>query len=200
CSYIWYWKHNVAHHTYTNINGADDDIEPGPMLRFTPHQPRYWMHRFQVLYVWALYGLMPIKWQFFDDFRDLVKGKIASNEFPRPRAWQWATIILGKSLFFSWSVFIPLLFHSFWVVLPYYFLAICTLGITLSVVFQLAHCVEDADFTAPDPEQEHTEHDWAVHQVRTTIDFAPHNRLLNWYVGGLNFQIEHHLFPHISHV
>src|SRR5262249_12884570 len=87
-SYIWHWQHTIVHHTYTNINGADDDIEPGPVLRFSPYQPRYWMHRFQHLYIWVLYGLMPIKWQFYDDFRDLARGRIGCNPLPRPRPWR----------------------------------------------------------------------------------------------------------------
>jgi len=39
-----------------------------------------------------------------------------------------------------------------------------------------------------------------VHQVQTTVDFARDNRVLGWFVGGLNFQIEHHLFHKICHI
>ena len=69
----------------------------------------------------------------------------------------------------------------------------------MSTVFQMAHVVEGAAQPLPDEDSVvHTE--WAVHQLRSTSDFGRNNVFLNWYVGGLNFQIEHHLFPNISHV
>jgi linoleoyl-CoA desaturase len=70
----------------------------------------------------------------------------------------------------------------------------------MSVVFQLAHCVEDADFPQAEDGANRLPSTWAVHQVETTVDFARHNWFLTWYLGGLNFQIEHHLFPTICHI
>src|SRR5262249_36676403 len=198
-SYVWAKKHNSVHHCFVNITGHDDDIDLGIFGRLTPHQKRLKFHRFQHFYLWVLYGLLPTKWQFYDDFRDVVTGRIGAHRFPRPRGWDLATLIGGKIVFFSLALTIPLLLHPVWTVLLFYALASFVQGVTLSVVFQLAHCVEEADFPLPRLGAGRMETTWAVHQVETTVDFARGNRFLSWIIGGLNFQIEHHLFPRISH-
>ena len=72
-------------------------------------------------------------------------------------------------------------------------------GLILSVVFQLAHVVEEAHFPVPD-EKGNIENEWAIHQMETTADFSRKSWLITYYVGGLNYQTEHHLFPRICHV
>ncbi len=199
-SYIWARKHNSIHHTYANITGHDDDINIGLFGRLSPHQPRLKVHRFQHFYLWALYGFLPIKWQVYDDFRDVLTGRIGTHRFARPKGWDLATLILGKVIFFSLALVIPLLLHPVWAVLLFYAAASWVQGVVLSVVFQLAHCVEEAAFPMPAENTGRMETAWAVHQVETTVDFARKSRLLSWLIGGLNFQIEHHLFPRICHV
>jgi linoleoyl-CoA desaturase len=199
-SYIWHWKHNVFHHSYPNIVGADEDIDCEPVARLSPYQPRYWFHRYQFLYMWMLYGLLPVKWQFFDDFKCVARRRIAKNEFPLPTGWGILRMLAGKIVFFSWALVLPLLLYPFWIVALVFLLASITLGVTLSVVFQLAHATEEAYFPQVSESAPRCEQEWAIHQVRTTVDFARGSRLLDWYLGGLNYQIEHHLFPHITHV
>jgi linoleoyl-CoA desaturase len=199
-SYLWHFKHNIAHHTYTNVAGADDDIDIGPLARLSPAQPRRRFHRVQHFYLWALYGLLIPKWHFIYDFKNVARARIARNRFPRPRGFSLVQLIGGKAMFFGWAMVVPILFHPWWVVLLYYAGISMVLGLVLGVVFQLAHCVEEADFPEPPPGTLRLPHAWAVHQVRTTVDFARGNRMLSWYLGGLNFQIEHHLFPRICHV
>lgn len=199
-SYVWHFKHNIFHHSYTNFTGADEDIDGRPMARFSPHDPRRFFHRFQHFYVWFLYGFLPTKWQIYDDFRNVIAGKIGDNPFPRPRGWQLVWLLAGKAIFFGWTLVIPLMFHPVGVVLTYFFFTSFVLGVTLSVVFQLAHVVEDADFPPVTEGVTRSEQEWAVHQVRSTVDFARENRWLCWYLGGLNFQVVHHLFPRVCHV
>jgi len=199
-SYVWARKHNSIHHSYTNVTGHDDDINVGIFGRLSPHQRRLKFHRLQHLYMWVLYGLLPIKWHVYDDFHDVLTGRIAGHRFPRPKGWDLVTFIGGKALFFSLAFGLPLLLHPWWCVLALYGMASWVQGVALSVVFQMAHCVEEAAFPQPCPETGRIESSWAVHQVETTVDFAPRSRLLSWLVGGLNFQIEHHLFPQICHV
>jgi linoleoyl-CoA desaturase len=81
-----------------------------------------------------------------------------------------------------------------------YSIAAVVCGFVISIVFQMAHTVEIADFPLPNPSSNKIEHEWAVHQVNTTANFATKNKVISWMVGGLNFQVEHHLFPKISHV
>lgn len=199
-SYLWRFKHNVSHHTYTNLAGADDDIDIGPLGRLSPAQPLRRFHRAQQFYLWALYGLLIPKWHFLYDFTNVARARIAQNRFVRPRGWSLVELIAGKAVFFGWALVVPALFHPWWLVLLYYAGTSYVLGLVLSVVFQLAHCVEEADFPEPPPGTDRLSDPWAVHQVQTTVNFAPGNRLLTWYVGGLNFQIEHHLFPRICHI
>ncbi|MGH9764281.1 MAG: fatty acid desaturase family protein, partial [Blastocatellia bacterium] len=196
----WHWKHAVFHHTYVNINDHDTDIDLGALARLTPNQKRFWFHRWEQFYMWPLYGLMAIRWHFVGDFRDIIAGRIGKHRLPRPRGWDLAILISGKAIFFSLAFLIPLLFHRFWVVALFYSVAAVVLGIVLSVVFQLAHCVEEAEFPLPQPDSGRIENAWAIHQVETTVDFARRSRVVAWLLGGLNFQIEHHLFPRICHV
>jgi linoleoyl-CoA desaturase len=199
-SYVWARKHNTIHHSYTNVTGHDDDINVGPLARLSPHQKRFKFHRLQHLYMWILYGFLPLKWHLYDDFRDVITGRIAGHRFPRPKGWDLVTFIGGKAMFFTLAFGLPMLLHPWWSALLFYGIASFVLGVTLSVVFQMAHCVEEAAFPMPVMDSGRIESSWAVHQVETTVDFARGNRLLSWLVGGLNFQIEHHLFPQICHV
>ncbi len=199
-SYLWRWKHVVLHHTYVNITGHDTDIDLGLLGRLTPHQERRRYHRWQHLYLWPLYGLLAIKWQLVDDFRKLISGRISHQPCPRPTGWELVIFVAGKVIFFSVAFGIPLLFHSVGVVLSYYAVAGLVAGMALSVVFQVAHCVEEAEFPLPPTMTGHIDQAWAIHQAGTTVDFARRSRVVAWLVGGLNFQIEHHLFPRISHV
>ncbi|HLN27546.1 MAG TPA: acyl-CoA desaturase, partial [Gemmataceae bacterium] len=199
-SYVWARKHNSIHHSFTNITGHDDDINLGVLGRLSPHQKRLRFHRLQHFYLWVLYGFLPIKWQLHDDFRCVITGNIGGHRLARPKGWDLLTFIGGKVVFFSLVFGIPLLLHPLWAVLLLYVTASFVQGLVLSVVFQLAHCVEEANFPLPRPDTGRMESAWAEHQVETTVDFARGSRLLSWYVGGLNFQIEHHLFPQICHV
>ena len=199
-SYLWRWKHVVFHHTYVNITGHDTDIDLGILGRLTPHQKRLAYHRWQHFYLWPLYGLLAIKWQLVDDFQKLISGRISNQRFPRPKGWELVIFVAGKAIFFTVAFGIPLLFHSVGAVLVYYVVAALALGTVLSVVFQAAHCVEEAEFPLPQEETGRIEHAWAVHQAGTTVDFVRRSRVVAWLLGGLNFQIEHHLFPRISHI
>jgi linoleoyl-CoA desaturase len=199
-SYVWNFKHNLSHHTYTNLVGADDDIDFRPFARLSPAQPRYRFHRFQHFYLWALYWFLFPKWNFVDDFKSLIRGRIAGHRFAGPTGGRLVEFLIGKTLFCGWAFVVPALFHPWWVVLLFYAATSVVLGSTLAVVFMLAHCVEEAAFPAPLPGSERLPDAWAVHQVQTTVDFGRNSRLLTWYVGGLNFQIEHHLFPKICHL
>lgn len=199
-SYIWARKHNAVHHSYTNVSGHDDDINLGPLGRLSPQQKRLSFHRFQHIYLWFLYGFLPMKWHVYDDFRDVFTGRVAGQRFPRPRGKDLLIFIGGKALFFSLAFGLPMVLNPWWCVLLLYGIASFVQGITLSVVFQMAHCVEDAEFPEADADTGRIDTGWAAHQVQTTVDFAPRNRLLAWFVGGLNFQVEHHLFPQICHI
>jgi linoleoyl-CoA desaturase len=199
-SYLWRWKHSVFHHTYVNVASHDTDIDMAPLARLTPHQPRLAFHRWQHVYLWPLYGLLAIKWQCFDDFHKVLTGRVKRQPVPRPAGWDLVVFVAGKVVFFALAFGIPLQLHSLGSVLAVYVISGLVAGFVLSVVFQVAHCVEEAEFPVPCQQTGSLDHAWAVHQAQTSVNFSRHSRVVSWLVGGLNFQIEHHLFPRISHV
>jgi linoleoyl-CoA desaturase len=199
-SYLWHWKHAVFHHGRANVSGHDTDISVGRLVRLEPQQRREFFHRWQFIYIWALYGLMTVRWQCYDDFREVIGGAIGPHRIPRPRGIELTIFAVGKLLFIGLAFGVPLLFQPPWCVLLGYLIASATLGITLAVVFQLAHNTALVEFPAAPAASGLMPHSWAEHQVLTAADFSRSNSVLTWLLGGLNFQIEHHLLPHISHV
>ena len=195
-SFIWKWKHNILHHTYPNMLGVDADINLWPLARVSEEQPRYRIHRFQCWYIWGLYALLPLSW-YVGDLRFLVTRKLSGHPFPRPRGADLAALLAWKAVFIGWAIVLPLMVHPLSSVITVWLGCSLALGLVLSIPFQVAHCVTAAGSIrvpqGPQPE-------WAIHQVQATANFATGSRWLTWYLGGLNFQIEHHLFPSIAHI
>ena len=197
-SYAWRVKHNIAHHTYTNVDGYDDDISQTPFARLLPTQAARPWYRFQHLYVWPLYSFMVIRWQIGADIAAVVRGRIGESPLRPPRRWDLVGVVAGKAIFISWAIVAPLLVYPWQVVVPAYLAFTMVTSVVTATTFQLAHCVEEAGYsTAAELAAEPRE--WAAHEVETTVDFCPRNRVLTWALGGLNFQIEHHLFPRVAH-
>ncbi len=200
-SYLWRITHNVIHHTYTNIEGVDEDINFAPFLRFSPHGRRYWFHRFQHWYALLAYSISTLFWVFIKDYKQLLQRDLGPYHNKRHPKSQVAALLGTKAFYYAWAIVVPLLvLHVTWWQFLIGFMAMhLTAGIILGVVFQLAHVVEGTDFPLPDCDGAMAA-TWAVHEVLTTSNFATSNRLLTWYVGGLNYQIEHHLFPRVCSV
>jgi linoleoyl-CoA desaturase len=199
-AYFWHFKHNIAHHSYPNVTGSDDDFNVGPAGRLSPLDKHRPFHRFQHIYIWGLYALLAIEWHLTGDFRCLAKPGVADTPVARPRGWALAHLLVGKAVFYTLAFVIPMMLHPVLSVIGLYLVTGMTLGLTLATVFQLAHCVQEATFPAPMAGTRRMQSEWFAHQVETTVDFARDSRLLTWYLGGLNFQIEHHLFPRICHL
>lgn len=201
--YNWKVQHNVLHHTYTNIHGHDEDLEAGRILRFSKHAEWHKHHRFQHYYSVLLYGLLTINWAITTDYLQMkryLKRKLSYGKFPNPRT-EWSKLVISKIIYVSIWIVLPLVLTNipWWQVLLGFFIMHYVAGLILSVVFQLAHVMEDAEM--PLPEENGTmKNSWAIHQLQNTINFGTKNKIVNWFTGGLNHQVEHHIFPHISHV
>jgi linoleoyl-CoA desaturase len=199
----WRIQHNVLHHTYTNVTGMDEDIDTGILMRFSPNQKRRKAHSFQHIYAWFLYGFMTIMWFSTKDFaqlerykkKDLLKTQNVSYRF------MLISIIVTKLCYLGVFLGLPLIFSSlpWYGVLGGYFLMHFIAGVILATIFQPAHVVPTSNFPMPN-DTGNIETDWAVSQLMNTANFAPKSTWFSWYVGGLNFQVEHHLFPNICHV
>ena len=115
-SYAWRVKHNVAHHTYTNVDGYDDDISQTPFARLTPTQEPKWWYRLQHIYIWPLYSVMVLRWQTGADIAALMRGRIGRSPMRMPRRWDLAGLVAGKAIFVCWAIVVPLLVYPWWVV------------------------------------------------------------------------------------
>ena len=199
-AYVWHMQHNVLHHTYPNIDETDDDIDIPVMLRMSPHQPRYWFHRFQHLYVWVLYAFATAFWVTSKDFvmlnkykeRNILKEK---NEYLK----RLLNLIVWKIVYFGYLLVIPLVFvdQPWYMILSMFLVMHIIGGILLSVIFQPAHVFSGSEFIKQSENQ--IERSWHKYQLQTTTNFKL-NGFMAWLSGGLNYQIEHHLFPNICHV
>jgi len=196
--FMWMTKHNVIHHAYTNVDGIDDDIEARPFLRLCSTQEFKKMHKYQHRYVWFAYSLLYIYWIFFTDYRKYFSGKIGTVPIKKMNFNEHFSFWLFKFLHLVLFVAVPIWSVGFVNWLIGFALLTLFAGVVLSIVFQLAHTIEETSF--PEPVSGKLNDEWAVHQLKTTANFATRNKLISWWVGGLNFQIEHHLFPKISHV
>lgn len=200
--YNWQVQHNVLHHTYTNIPGHDEDLDAGRVIRFTKEAKWEKFHAFQHYYSVFLYGLLTFNWCLTTDFKQMgqyLKRKLSYGE-PKSTEFLWTTLVISKIVYFSvWIVLPMVLGVTWWKVLIGFTVMHYVAGLILSIVFQLAHITHETTNPHPNDEGE-MEHTWAIHQLFTTVNFAPKNWLVNYYTGGLNHQIEHHLFPNISHV
>lgn len=202
-AFNWKIQHNVLHHTYTNVHDTDEDISPRGVLRLSPSSKWRPIHRFQHLYAWFFYGLMTLVWVSFKDFSRLInyerEGLVRKQRSSYAR--EWVLLILSKVVYFGYVIGLPAWLtpltwgESFLGFLLMHYIA----GFILAIIFQPAHVIDGTEYPTADADN-NLANNWAIHQLRTTTNFGHRERLLSWYVGGLNYQVEHHLFPTICHV
>jgi len=201
--YNWQVQHNVLHHTYTNIPDHDEDLEAGRILRFSKHAKWHRFHKFQHYYSIFLYGLLTFNWAITTDFQQMyryMKRKLSFGKLPNP-VINWSTLVITKLLYITIWIVLPMLLLNiaWWKILLGFFIMHYVAGVILSVVFQLAHVVDEAETLVPE-EDGTIKNTWAIHQLFTTVNFGTKNKIVNWFTGGLNHQVEHHIFPNISHI
>lgn len=199
----WRVQHNVLHHSFTNIDGLDEDIEKQGIVRFSPTQERRGFFKFQIIYAPLLYGILTLYWSTVKDYEQILRyhkrGLLEAQGVTFKQAI--ARIIISKLIYYAVFIVLPLLLIpvAWWVVVLGYLLMQFIAGQILALIFQAAHVLEETDFYVLD-EDNSVENNWAIHQMKTTANFANGSIFFSWYVGGLNYQIEHHLFPNICHV
>jgi Fatty acid desaturase len=199
----WKIQHNVLHHTYTNVHDVDEDISPRGILRMAPGSDWKFFHRYQHWYAWFFYGLLTFVWIVAKDFGRLVRyqkdGLVKKQKASALK--EWIILIATKVIYFTYIFAIPmwLLPVTFSQVFVGFFAMHYVSGFILAMIFQPAHVIEGTEYPVADTNG-NLENSWAIHQLHTTTNFGHRHRLFSWYVGGLNFQVEHHLFPNICHV
>ncbi|MEM9329046.1 MAG: acyl-CoA desaturase, partial [Bacteroidota bacterium] len=199
---VWKIQHNVLHHTYTNVAGADDDLNTNFLLRFSPDKPWHSIHKFQFIYAWLMYGMMTMQWVTVRDFVRMKQyRKMGFYEKPYEYQKKFMVTLMWKVIYFGFSLVLPMvmLAQPWWIVLLAFLSMHFITGSIISIVFETAHITPSAEYPQPDKDGNIDDH-WYVHQLVTTCNFAPKGRLFSWCIGGLNYQIEHHLMPNVSHV
>ncbi|MGY8953595.1 MAG: fatty acid desaturase family protein, partial [Flavobacteriales bacterium] len=197
----WRVQHNVLHHTYPNVHDLDEDMT-NEVMRFSPTVDQKKRYRFQEYFGLFLYGLLTLHRLITKDFEQLFRyhkqSLLAGQGYTFGRAF--SELILSKILYLSFTIGLLVYFTDIpiWTILLGFFIMHYIAGMAVAVVFQVAHVVNETEFYVPDSEG-NLENNWAIHQLKTSIDFAHKSTLLTWFLGGLNYQVEHHLFPTVSH-
>ncbi len=199
----WQHQHNTLHHGYTNVEGFDEDISPVSLIRLSPHKPLKSIHKYQFIYAWFLYGMMTMLWATTKDFKQFRRYKTRGVRLSSTKSYRhlFIDLLISKVVYYVIFMIIPMLvlpFAWYWIIL--FFLTMhFTSGFILTIIFQTVHVVTTSEYPLPNKNGS-MENNWAVHQLTTTSDYSPNNKVFTWLIGGLNYQIEHHLFPNISHV
>lgn len=199
-AFLWKIKHNILHHTYTNIDGLDNDIIHSPALRQTPTQPWFPIHRYQHIYMYFLYAISTLHWMLLGDFQKYFTKQFIGMPIRKITGKEHVIFWLSKILYVVFYIYLPVYFTGWLAWLIGFLIIHFVLGLFLTIIFQLAHMVEKATFDSAGTGKKIIDSEWVIHEVKTTANFATKNKALTWFAGGLNFQVEHHLFPHISHV
>ncbi|MGB3636429.1 MAG: acyl-CoA desaturase [Rivularia sp. (in: cyanobacteria)] len=200
-SYLWKFRHNYLHHTYTNILGHDVEIDGSGLVRMSPAREHKSYHKYQHLLINFVYAIIPFYWSFSDVKLILFKGKYYEYNIPKPNTLELLTLIGAKFVWLGLYAGIPFaLGYSPIEIIIGLCIVNMVYGVLICNVFMLAHVLEPAEFIEPSLPDNTVDDEWAIAQVKTTVDFAPENKFLNWYLGGLNYQTVHHLFPHICHI
>lgn len=199
--YIWKITHNVVHHTYTNIHEHDEDLEVAEFIRLSPHAEYKPIHKAQHYLAFFAYSFATLFWVFIKDYKYFLQDHLGPYENKNHPLSEWVTLAVTKVVYYSYMLVIPYLVLSiaWWQLLLGFLVVHLTAGVILGVIFQLAHVVEGTEHPTENQEG-NIENTWMIHQMETTSNFAHGNKLLCWYIGGLNYQIEHHLFPKICSI
>ncbi|WP_339657390.1 acyl-CoA desaturase [uncultured Maribacter sp.] len=199
---IWRIQHNVLHHTYTNIDHADDDLNAPFFLRFCPHAKHYWIHQYQHIYIWFFYGISTLSWITTKDFVRLKRFR-DMGFFDKKHEYEktFVSMAAWKLLYYSYALIIPIIMlpFSWWVILLAFLSMHFVTGMLVSIVFQIAHIMPVTEFPLPN-EKGIMQDNWYGHQFATTSNFSPNSKILFWLIGGLNYQVEHHVLPDVCHV
>ncbi len=192
--HFWVHKHQGLHHRQPNVIGWDDDLETRGYLRLSPASAWEARYRHQEVKALLYYGLNSLEWVFLKDFHCLAHGRLNEWQAVELARHERTEMLVCKGLHFllfvlpmflvlplGWAAAAFILFHF-------------AFSWTLAAVFQVAHLTPDMEFGGV-----RAGDDWAVHQLRTTADFATGSPFATWFTGGLNHQIEHHLFPNVAH-
>eukprot|EP01090_Pellita_catalonica_P014830 TRINITY_DN3871_c0_g1_i2.p2 TRINITY_DN3871_c0_g1~~TRINITY_DN3871_c0_g1_i2.p2 ORF type:complete len:287 (-),score=21.38 TRINITY_DN3871_c0_g1_i2:372-1232(-) len=194
-SYVWHHEHNIGHHQFTNSMQDPDAMAGSPFIRYHPNQKWSPRHRFQFLYTWFAYFAVAFKW-YVSDYGYYYSGEYRGIKMYKPSTLEFIVFVMGKIQVIFWVFLVPAYLHrSLYAAVFLPLLCFAFVGIFFALHFAPTHLADDVVF----PEEFKNETDWAKLQVLTTSNYAMDSTIATWCSAGLNFQVEHHLFPTIAH-
>jgi linoleoyl-CoA desaturase len=196
-SYMWRILHHRGHHSCINLHGEDDALTGRGILRFTPHEPRAPLQRFQHIYALLLYAVFSLDYVFVRDFECFFFPSHDYLKNMKHPAREYVILIAGKAFYLTYMLVLPvvLLGKSPLLVGLAFVLAHLIVGLSVALVFQTTHCVDSTYFP-----MNRSEFDNGIYHIfATTADYATTKPLVGWLTGGLNHHVVHHLCPFVCH-
>lgn len=195
-SYMWRILHHRGHHSCINVHPEDDALTGRGLLRFTPHEPRTRVQRFQHIYAFVLYALFSLDYVFVRDFECFFFPSHAYLKRNHP-AREYAILFAGKGFYLTYMLILPVvvLGKSPLLVAAAFLLVHLIIGLTVALVFQTTHTVDSTYFPSGRGEFD----DGVYHIFATTADYATASPIVGWLAGGLNHHVVHHLCPFVCH-
>jgi len=195
-SYMWRILHHRGHHSCINVHPEDDALTGRGLLRFTPHEPRTRVQRFQHIYAFVLYALFSLDYVFVRDFECFF---FPSHDYLKRNhpAREYAILFAGKGFYLTYMLILPVvvLGKSPLLVAAAFLLVHLIIGLTVALVFQTTHTVDSTYFPSGRGEFD----DGVYHIFATTADYATASPIVGWLAGGLNHHVVHHLCPFVCH-
>ena len=196
-SYMWRILHHRGHHSCVNLHDEDDALTGRGIFRFTPHEPRARLQRFQHIYALFFYALFSLDYVFVRDFECFFlpsHGYLKATKHPLR---EYVILFAGKGFYLGYMIIVPVMVlgKSPLLVTTAFLLTHLVIGLIVSLVFQTAHTVENTYFPASRGDFDNG----VYHIFATTADYATGNPLVGWLVGGLNHHVVHHLCPFVCH-
>lgn len=196
-SYMWRILHHRGHHSCINLHGEDDALTGRGILRFTPHEPRAPVQRFQHIYALLLYAVFSLDYVFVRDFECFFFPSHDYLKNTKHPLREYVILFAGKAFYVTYMLILPvvLLGKSPLLVGLSFLLAHLIIGLSVALVFQTTHCVDGTYFPLS-----RSEFDNGIYHIfATTADYATTKPLVSWLTGGLNHHIVHHLCPFVCH-
>jgi len=194
--WLWYHQHVIGHHAYTNVGNKDPDIAHAPQL-LREHESIRWRknhtnqaHIGHFSLVWSI--AVPLGLQFLTDIRTNLKlsfnNAVPYAKLNRPRL---ICHVIGR-LIYLFSLYLwPFLRFSTWKAIIWIVVPNVCFSLSFMLNSQINHLNEEcAHASSPN---------FLKHQVVTAMDFGHNSLICRYFSGGLNYQIEHHMFPFVNH-
>jgi len=198
-AYLWQLRHNASHHVFPNVDGCDADIDDNPFLRLSPQHPLKNYQRYQHIYAIFVYCIYSLHWFLIKDLFYLFRKKVANLQQKKHSAKEFVLLFFWKIVYIVLLVIIPIMYgYDLGNVLMAFTIMHVCLSLFFIHVLIATHLCMETQFPQTD-ENGNLPGDYYTHQLVTSLDYAPTNKIYNFFLGGFNSHAAHHLYPKLPH-